>query len=113
MIMPGQGAVVASPGPTPGTSTVQVVGGGTAGAAARLERNTLAERVSKPAILAPVVGIVLGLWEASSKGVEEQAGRDGGGGASSSGQQSVFVVKLADLADKRFMEHLKFVQVCR
>lgn len=62
------------------------------GAAARLERNALLERVSKASMLAPVMGMLLGMWQDGSA-------------------QQQFVEGLAEASDARLMDGLKFMKV--
>jgi hypothetical protein len=70
----------------------------------RLAKDLLSLRVEKAAILAPMMGILLGLWDGGDKGLERmvQAGM-----ASSSS----LLAELGVAADDKVMEELKFMQV--
>lgn len=67
------------------------------------EAGRLGERVSKPALLAPVMGMLLGLWEAHCAGAA--------GAAGAPVHQDDLLQELAQLADPQMMAALAFMQV--
>jgi hypothetical protein len=105
----------------------------------RLESSSLSERVQKTALLAPLVGILLALWDsylaataaavpslgpaaaaaaAAAAALEGEvapagaaAGGSSGSSSGSSGSQSAVLQELAEMADERFMASLRFLQV--
>jgi hypothetical protein len=107
--------------------------------ALRLESSSLSERVQKTALLAPLVGIFLALWDsylaataaavpslgpaaaaaaAAAAALEGEvaaavaAAGDGGTGSSGSSRGEAAVLQeLAEMADERFMASLRFLQV--
>jgi hypothetical protein len=104
--------------------------------ALRLESSSLSERVQKTALLAPLVGILLALWDsyltataaavpslgpAAAASAVAAAALDGevalagaaagGSNGSSIGSQSALLQELAEVADERFMTSLRFLQV--
>lgn len=70
-----------------------------AASAMQFESNSLNERVQKPALLAPVMGILLALWGAHKASAVDTSGR------------SPLLRELAEMADERFMSALRFMKV--
>jgi hypothetical protein len=87
---------------------IQAAAGGGAAAAgsqARLQQNMLLEKVSKAAVLAPVIGILLGLAPRQ----QEQPGQEQGQGGGR--QEGLLVAQLVASTDARMPEYLQFVKV--
>jgi hypothetical protein len=75
----------------------------------RYESSSLSERVQKTALLAPLVGIFLALWDcyqAAAAAGQAAAGQAGGSSCSS----RRLLTELAEMADERFMSSLRFLQ---
>jgi hypothetical protein len=79
-----------------------------AASAMRFESSSLSERVQKPALLAPLMGILLAIWNAHS--ATTAAAAAGGGNAATAVGVDV-LDELVQMADERFMSSLQFMQV--
>lgn len=98
--LPGAAAGSAAPASVPLAATIPAY----AASAMQFESNSLSERVQKPALLAPVMGILLAVLEAHRATTEAAAA-----GAGDSG--GVLLDELAEMADERFMSALQFMKV--
>lgn len=137
---PAAVAAVAAAAPLAGGPPGAAAGGGGSGTqgvpayalqALRLESSSLSERVQKTALLAPLVGIFLALWDsylaataaavpalgpaaaaaAALEGEVSAAAVAAGGSSGGSSGQGVVLQELAEMADDRFMSSLRFLQV--
>jgi hypothetical protein len=77
-----------------------------AASAMRFESSSLSERVQKPALLAPLMGILLAIWNAHN------ATAAAAGSAAAAAEVDV-LDELVQMADERFMSSLQFMQVGR
>lgn len=66
----------------------------------------MSERVQKPVLLAPLMGILLAIWNAHSS-----AAAAGGSSAAAAGAEADVLDELVQMADERFMSSLQFMQV--
>jgi hypothetical protein len=80
-----------------------------AASAMRFESSSLSERVQKPALLAPLMGILLAIWNAHTAVAAAPAAAVGSD-ASAAVQVDV-LDELVQMADERFMSSLQFMQV--
>jgi hypothetical protein len=71
----------------------------------RFESSSLSERVQKPVLLAPLMGILLAVWNAHST-----AAAASGNATAAAGEADV-LDELVQMADERFMSSLQFMQV--
>eukprot|EP00775_Hariotina_reticulata_P010984 gene10984-11139_t len=83
----------------------------------RFESNSLSERVQKPVLLAPVMGILLALWDChnAATAAAATAAADVGLPSAVEAKQAapygdVLLEELASIADERFMSALRFMQ---
>lgn len=100
--LPGAAAGSVAPPPAALAASIPAY----AASAMQFESNSLSERVQKPALLAPVMGILLAVWDAH-KATTSAAAAVGGGRCAS----SVLLDELAAMADERFMAALQFMKV--
>lgn len=96
----GNLGAAAPPAPAPLAASIPAYAAG----AMQFESNSLSERVQKPALLAPVMGILLAIWDAH-KALDSGSAP---GGASSGGDS---LSELAEIATERFMLAMQFMRV--
>jgi hypothetical protein len=77
-----------------------------AASAMRFESSSLSERVQKPALLAPLMGILLAIWNAHNATAAAAAG-----GSAAVVVEVDVLDELVQMADERFMSSLQFMQV--
>jgi hypothetical protein len=77
----------------------------------RFESSSLSERVQKPVLLAPLMGILLAVWNAHSSATASSSSAAAAAGSAAAAGECDVLDELVQMADERFMSSLQFMQV--